>query len=102
MILFICARSYVISATLYNLPRPLLATTFIPRTSPVVFFMHDALNYVISGTLYAEEYAGLYRAADCYVIPSRGEGWCVRTALLTEEFCDWKGGGAKDGESEGV
>ncbi|GAX76012.1 hypothetical protein CEUSTIGMA_g3455.t1 [Chlamydomonas eustigma] len=31
--------------------------------------------YVISDHLSAEDYAGLYRSADCYVIPTRGEGW---------------------------
>jgi glycosyltransferase involved in cell wall biosynthesis len=30
---------------------------------------------VIDSTLSAEDYIRFYRAADCYVIPSRGEGW---------------------------
>ena len=28
-----------------------------------------------SSHLEAEDYARMYRASDCYVIPTRGEGW---------------------------
>ena len=31
--------------------------------------------YVISQHMTAEEYVGLYKSTDCYVIPTRGEGW---------------------------
>ena len=30
---------------------------------------------MISSHLEAEDYARMYRASDCYVIPTRGEGW---------------------------
>ena len=32
-------------------------------------------SYLISSHLEAEDYARMYRASDCYVIPTRGEGW---------------------------
>ena len=32
-------------------------------------------RYLISSHLEAEDYARMYRASDCYVIPTRGEGW---------------------------
>jgi glycosyltransferase involved in cell wall biosynthesis len=31
--------------------------------------------YVISGHMTAEDYSGLYKSSDVYVIPTRGEGW---------------------------
>eukprot|EP00955_Chlamydomonas_euryale_P032268 338390-Chlamydomonas_euryale.AAC.1 len=31
--------------------------------------------YVITSHMTTEQYAGLYRASDAYVIPTRGEGW---------------------------
>ena len=32
-------------------------------------------SYVISDQLTTENYASMYKSADCYVIPTRGEGW---------------------------
>lgn len=31
--------------------------------------------YVISGHITSEQYTGLYKSANCYVSPTRGEGW---------------------------
>ena len=37
---------------------------------------------------------GLYRAMDCYVIPSRGEGWCMRT-IWSAAMAKGEGGGRR-------
>ena len=37
--------------------------------------MCPPLRYVISQHMTAEQYSGLYRSSDAYVIPTRGEGW---------------------------
>ena len=33
------------------------------------------IRYVISQHMTSEQYSGMYRSSDAYVIPTRGEGW---------------------------
>ena len=38
--------------------------------------VHDnPCRYVVTDTLSAEQYAGMYCSVNCYVMASRGEGW---------------------------
>ena len=71
---------------------PLLPPFFVPLLSITVLSPHSKFSYVISGTLSAEEYESLYRAADCYIrhpVPRRG---LVRACLRRID------GGRREGE----
>ena len=45
-----------------------------------LFHTRPSRRYVISQHMSAEQYSGLYRSADVYVMPTRGEGWGMPVA----------------------